>query len=351
MTPDQFLTQIRKQEPAPVYLFIGPEPYRRQICRRALIDRVLPAEEREEGLIRHDLEETALNAVLDDARSLSLFAPRRVIWVASAEAALPRGRSSRSEDDDGARSSGNPLAGYLKDPAPDVVLVLDASRYEFEGEDKQKSERVRKFYSGVRAQVEFPRFSVQEARQLASQLAREAELDLDRVGIDLLVESLGADAMRISAEIDKLALYAAPGKKIGPEDIAALVPDSSASSIFVLVDALGRRDRRRALDLLHTLVRQGEYLPLVLTFLGAHFRLALAAQELDLRSAQQVMDRFSRPGRAVWRSKAEQILHTASIFSREQLDAVVRRVFEADKGLRDVRPDDRIVMEEFILRL
>ena len=40
-----------------------------------------------------------------------------------------------------------PLAAYLKDPTPGVVLVFEASRFDFEGDDKRKQERVRKFYS------------------------------------------------------------------------------------------------------------------------------------------------------------------------------------------------------------
>ena len=39
MTPDQFLAQIRKQPPGPLYLFLGPENYRREMCRRALVER------------------------------------------------------------------------------------------------------------------------------------------------------------------------------------------------------------------------------------------------------------------------------------------------------------------------
>jgi hypothetical protein len=31
--------------------------------------------------------------------------------------------------------------------------------------------------------------------------------------------------------------------------------------------------------------------------------------------------------------------------------AAIKLIFQADKGLRDTRPDDRIVMEQFILRL
>jgi DNA polymerase-3 subunit delta len=121
--------------------------------------------------------------------------------------------------------------------------------------------------------------------------------------------------------------------------------------VFVLVDALARGDRMRALDLLQKLVRQGEYLPLALSFLGSIFRLALVAKESGLRTPQQVQQRLSGAGRPIWRSRAEQILQTASLFSAEQIASVLKKIFEADKALRDARPDDRIVLEEFILRL
>ncbi len=352
MTPEQFLAHLQRTQPAPACLFLGAEPYRRERCRKALVERMLPAGEREEGLVRYDLDETSLDDVLDGARSLSLFVSRRVIWVINAEAALPRGRSSAASEEKGSKSGAQEaFADYLQNPTPDVVLVLDASRYELEGEDKQKVERVRKFYESVPTVVEFPRLNAQEARQLVRDLARESGLTMERAEIDLLVESAGGDAMRISSEIEKLRAYTGGSGKIGPEDLAALVSDSSASTVFVLVDALARGDRMRALDLLQKLVRQGEYLPLALSFLGSIFRLALVAKESGLRTPQQVQQRLSGAGRPIWRSRAEQILQTASLFSAEQIASVLKKIFEADKALRDARPDDRIVLEEFILRL
>jgi DNA polymerase-3 subunit delta len=98
MTPDQFLDRLKKNGPASAYLFLGPEAYQRERCRKALLDAALPPEDREEGLTRHDLDEIPLASVLDDARSMSLFASKRVIWIASAEAALPRGRGKEEEE-------------------------------------------------------------------------------------------------------------------------------------------------------------------------------------------------------------------------------------------------------------
>jgi DNA polymerase III subunit delta len=353
VTPEQFLSHIRRQEPAPAYLFLGVEPYRRQSCRRALIERVIGDEDKQQALTVCDLQGRTLSEVVDDARSLSLFAPRRLIWVSNAEAALPRGKASAPAGED-EPASGGPLAllaGYLQRPSPGVVVVLDVSRYDLEGEDKAKLDRVRKLYAVIPAVVEFPRFSVQEARQLAQELSRAEGLAMDRDAIEGLVDALGADAMHIASEIEKLRLYAGPGGKIGAQDLATLVPDSSVSTIFSLVDALGRRDRMQALDLLDTLVRQGEYMPLALNFLASLFRLALAAREKGLRSAHEIQQALSRPGRPVWRSKAEQIHHTAATFTQAQLEKGLKEIYATDWGLRDARPSDRIVMEKFILAL
>ena len=86
MTPEQFLARLAKNGPEPVYLFLGPEAFERTRCRRALLDAVLPDKEngeRENGFTRHDLDRTPLAAALDDARALSLFASRRLIWLAA----------------------------------------------------------------------------------------------------------------------------------------------------------------------------------------------------------------------------------------------------------------------------
>jgi DNA polymerase-3 subunit delta len=135
------------------------------------------------------------------------------------------------------------------------------------------------------------------------------------------------------------------------DDIAALVPDARAASIFALVNALGRRDRARSLEILDTLTREGEYLPLALAFLATQFRMALVAREANLKSAQQIQGHFSRLGVPMWGSRAEQVQQTVARFSQPQLERAIKLTFEADRGMRDTRPDDRIVMERFILAL
>jgi DNA polymerase-3 subunit delta len=102
---------------------------------------------------------------------------------------------------------------------------------------------------------------------------------------------------------------------------------------------------------LDVLVREGEYLPLALTFVATQFRLALAAKEAGLRSSQQAVSFFTKQGVRIWRERAEQVMKTADVFTTEQMRRALVMLYEADKGLRDTRPDDRTVMEALLVQL
>jgi len=346
VTPAQLLARLKQGKTPAAVLLLGPEAYQRRRLKEALVA-AFPSD----AVTRHDLVETSLAAVLDDARSLSLFAADRLIWIVNAEAALPRVRASE-EDSENEGAAGDPslLAAYMKDPTPGVTLVFEASRFDFEGDDKRKIERVEKFYAAISDVVELHRMNAMEARREAESLAARASLQFDGGALDLLVESLGGDIARIAVEIEKLALFAG-GRPVSEDDITALVPDARANNIFALVSAMGRRDRARSLEILDTLTRDGEYLPLALAFLSTQFRMALVARETGLKSAQQIQSHFSRLGVMVWGSRAEQVYQTVTKFNRPQIERAMQLIFEADKGFRDARPDDRIVMEKFILQL
>jgi len=352
MTPAQFLARVKRNEIPPVCLFLGLEGYNRRRCREAIVAARAAVEAE-----HFDAAETPLAAIIDDARAMSLFANERLMFVKGAEAAMPR--SSRSaaaaDEDDGdsdggpaAAGSAGPLEAYVKSPTPGVTIVFEATRWDFEGDEKAKTERVRKFYGAIPDVVEFRRFTADEARQELSSLARASGVTLDPAAAEALVDALAADVARIAVEVEKLALY---GKPITVNDLPQLVPDARQSTIFALVNALGRRDRARSLESLDALVRDGEYLPLALTFLAGQFRMALVAKEANLRSSSQIQGHFQRSGIQMWGSRAEQVATTASKFTKEQLERGLKLIFEADRDLRSARPDDRTVVENFVVRL
>jgi DNA polymerase III subunit delta len=349
MTPAMFRSRLKKGTAPAVTLLLGPEAYERRRIRAALGECFAP-----DAIAQHDLAELSLAAVLDDARALSLFASERLIWIVNAELALPKGRAA-ADDDESEGSAGSAgdaaaLLAYMKDPTPGVTMVFEAIRFDFEGEEKKKQDRVRKFYSAITDVVELKKYTSQEARSEAEVLIRDAGFRIQPEALDLLIESLGAEIARVAVEIEKLSLFAGE-REVTADDITALVPDARATNIFALVNALGRRDRARSLSILDTLTRDGEYLPLALAFLSGQFRTALVAREAGLKSAGQIQSHFTKLGVPMWGSRAEQVWQTASKFTKPQLERAMQAIYKADKGLRDARPDDRIIMESFILEL
>jgi DNA polymerase-3 subunit delta len=347
MTAAQLIARLKKGPPPPATLLLGPEAYERRRVKEALVG-AFP----EGSMSQHDLTEISLAEALDDARSLSLFASERLIWIVNAEAVLPRGRAAAADDEDGDGPGGDsaPLVEYMKDPTPGVSLVFEAIRFDFEGDDKRKQDRVRKFYAAIPDVIELRRFASHEARREAEALAARAGFHIADDAMDLLVEALASDIARIAVEIEKLALYAG-NRTVTVDDVSALVPDARATTIFALVNALGKRDRARALEALDTLTREGEYLPLALAFLSTQFRLALAARDANLKTGAQIQSHFTRLGVPMWGSRADQVSQTAAKFSKPQLERALTLIYEADRGMRDAYPDNRIVMERFILGL
>jgi DNA polymerase-3 subunit delta len=166
-----------------------------------------------------------------------------------------------------------------------------------------------------------------------------------------LLDAVAGDANRLASEIEKLSMFVGEARAVTMDDLQCLVPNAAQSTIFRLVDSLGKRDRTGALRSLDILVRDGEYLPLALTFLGTQFRLALAAKEARIPNSQQAQSAFARMGVRIWRERAEQIMTTAGAFSKEQLAHAISAIYETDKKFREGFRDDRIVMEGLVLSL
>lgn len=165
-----------------------------------------------------------------------------------------------------------------------------------------------------------------------------------------MVEAVGSAPARIATEIEKLRLYAGEGGRINADDIARLVPQAQATTIFALVNALGRNEQQ--VHLLDASIREGEYLPLALSFLATQFRQALVAQEAQLRSAGQVQGHFQKLGVPMWPSRAEQVVQTMTgVSACVELRAALKRIARTDIALRDIRPDDRVVLEDLVVNL
>lgn len=104
-------------------------------------------------------------------------------------------------------------------------------------------------------------YEAPRARDLPAWLVAEGTrrgLELDREAAGLLVERMGESTVRLSHELDRLALWAGGPRRIARADLAAMVADTSEEAAWTLSDALVDGDAAGALLAAERLVGQGE---------------------------------------------------------------------------------------------
>lgn len=346
MKARQLLQDLRKNPPAAGYLFLGNEQFYRDRGRKAVYKAVLGDQGGEgDGPEEFDLNERPIEELIDDARTLTLFGGNRLIIGRNAEGGLPRRA--------GVKAVPPPqLKSYFANPTPGVTILLEAGRHDWSNrDDKAKIDRVAKFYAAVPVQVDLERLSANEALSGAQSVAKRLGLAIAPDALTELVEMLGNNLSRISNDLEKLSLYAGKEKQVGHEDIELLVPEARQRGMFDFSEALARKDRGRALEILDTLAQSGEYWPMQINLLAGLFRQALVVKEEGLSNPNQISSAFQKRGIRMWPARARQILAMAQQFSLGELERALVKLFQADRDLRRERPDDRITVEQLVVQL
>lgn len=176
--------------------------------------------------------------------------------------------------------------------------------------------------------------------------ARAAGAKLTPEATRLLVESSGDDLRTLAHEIDKLSAYVGRGGQIRLEDVRALTPIARQTRVFDLTDALARRDRRRALALLHELLANGESALGIVALTAFQTRTLLQVKTLAERGlrAPQIAQQAGIAPYAV-----EKSLPLARQFSFAQLEAAHRSLLEIDTALKRSRATPEMALDLLIL--
>ena len=344
MKPKAFTKSIQDGKTESGYLFLGNETFFRDRCRQALKKAVIGDDA--EAFVEIDLKKESLTRLWDETRSLSLFSTARLIVGFNAEAVLPRARSAAASE------AQEEMKRYFADPTPGVVVVFECTKFDArERDDKAKADRVAKFFDAVPAAVEMDRLGADDTLRAVQALAERLGLKAESDVLAELADMLGGDLARLDSELEKLSLYAGESGVITRADVELLTPEARQGGVFELSDALARKDRSRALEIVNTLASGGAYWPMQLTLLAGLFRQALAVRELNARDSRQVVSALGRHGVRIWPSRAQQLLGVAGKFSKQELEKALTCFFEADRDLRRERPDDRFIMERLIVEL
>jgi DNA polymerase-3 subunit delta len=325
---DDVLGAIARGELDPIYCLQGAERFLVDRCLLAL--RAAALGTGGAGGLNHDvyeLKESGLDPALAAARTLPMFAKRRLV--------VGRGVDQLKADDL------EDLPAYVADPNPSTVLVLTA----------EKIDGRLKPFAQLRKAGYLHDFARLRDRELPSWISREAaarKIGIDPDGAQALAEAAGPDLGRLSQALDQLALYVGAGKRIRRADVDDLIAETRERGVFELTKAIGEGDTPRAMTLLGNMLSNREP-PLRIQFmLVRQLRQIWRAKELAATGA-------ARPEIAAAVGIApfflDDVLIPARRMSVGALERSFRRLYQADRTLKGARIDPELAIARLVRQL
>ncbi len=207
---------------------------------------------------------------------------------------------------------------------------------------------------GARIVCELPRKSPRSkqvdfdfARWLVQRARDEFGKAMDPDAAEALAGA-GADLAALHAELEKAALHAGRVERITRADVEAVCQGCATGTVWEFCDAVGARDKSRALTLLRTLLSSGESAYRLVPLLATHFcRLGVAVglPRPDARAIGAAL-----PGRS-WPAMTQALAMQARRHTPESVARAMDLLAEADAMLKSTGHDETFVLDRHLIEI
>ena len=163
-----------------------------------------------------EIEQTP-GRLIDEARTVPMFADRRLIWVRNASA-----QKALAED----------VKALGQQPPRDAIILIEAG-------DLKKGSALRAAVEASEHAMALPCYA-DESRSVDGLIDEELQksgLSIDLDARQLLKRSLGGDRLASRGELEKLSLYASGQKQITLDDVRLMIGDVAGLSVDDVIDA------------------------------------------------------------------------------------------------------------------
>lgn len=200
-------------------------------------------------------------------------------------------------------------------------------------EKPDKRSKLFKFLQKTKAK-EFKPLQGSHLKDWIKDYVDEQKGGIESPAIDKLIEYIGSDLWRLSNEINKLLNYS---KTIKNEDIELLVKPEIDLNIFNLVDALGYKDKNKALKLFKQYLEKGEDESYLLSMFIYQIRNLIKIKTGGKLNMHYFVIQKSR--------------QQARNFSFEDLKKIYHQLLTIDLDIKTGRTDSKTALELFLVSL
>ncbi len=311
-----------------VYVICGKDKFLVGGECEALLDRLLPLDQRAMALYQPRAQDADIAEVLDELRTVPFLAKKRVVLIKDADPFVSENRQY--------------LEKYFDHPSPCGVLVLTVGTW-------PKNTKLAKKLAGVGRLVDVAEIKGWKLPKFAADCAesKHGKAFAGRAA-ELLVELVGDDAGRVSSEVEKLAMYVGDRKSITADDIEKLIGHNRMFNAFAVIDAITAGDMGGAIERLRNMFaadRSAEF-----TVVGAfayHFRRMFTAKTLLARGvAQKQVTGQLR----IW-GNVDGFFRQLGRMSLERIAAVICELARIDYASKTGQATCRVAIEQLVVKL
>ncbi len=314
---------IKNGSYSPVYLIYGEEAYLRENFRNSLIKALVKPGD---NLNYTRFAGGSINPaeIVSLAITLPFMAEKRVILVSES------GFFKKTPDE---------IADYLSEPSPDTVLIFL---------ENEVDKRSRGFLTAKKEgyDVKAEKF---DDKKLVTWIAADFKRfnkKVTRETIEALMDRVGTDMNALDMEIRKLASYVGDRDVVTSDDVAVLVHRNPASTIFMMMDAIGSKQLGRAIACYYDMKAQKESAFAILSHIERHFRQMIAVNEM---TQEQREDEVYLKGLGIQKFMVGKYLKQARKFSRNKMISVLEACAKADREIKLGEIDKDIAVELVII--
>jgi DNA polymerase-3 subunit delta len=176
----------------------------------------------------------------------------------------------------------------------------------------------------------------------------EGKNQIDQEVIKKMILFFSSDLWRLDRELEKLINFN-PGKKINKSDFDTICEGSIGAKIFDLIDAIGNKNKKRALELLNSLTSQGEdvfYILSMIVFQVRNLILVLDCKKRGVFNSKEIAQRVSLHPYVVQKSLAQ-----LKGFDLLKLKKIYQKLFSLDINSKSGKINLSEALEDFIVKI
>ncbi|MCZ8511140.1 DNA polymerase III subunit delta [Paenibacillus filicis] len=331
------LKQIQKGQYAPIYVCYGSESYLVQQLIEQLTDRLIEPDQRAFGVMKYDLTETPIDAVIEEAETLPFMVPRKLVIASNALFLTGAKESAKVEH------KVDKLAEYVKSPADFSIIILT-----IDAEKLDERKKIVKALKEANALIPCLMLSADELGHWVHQEAEKAGFSFAPGVAEQLILYTGTSLQALTKEIEKCARYIGRGGTLVASDLDQLVTRSIEQNIFILIESIVQLQLEQAFTMLSELLRRREEPIKIVALIARQFRIMYQVKDLMQQgySQQQIAGQIGLHPYAVKIAAGQ-----AGRFEAKRLAQILQQLADLDFQMKSGRIDKVLGLEMFLLRL